>query len=95
MANAKLATNWVDESRRTNRELYSELDLLLRALDRFFNLEDIPPTSINLTSKNFIVELDAGLDAIIRVLSILERVIPEARKIAYLFQKFADDKFLT
>ncbi|MEJ2323567.1 MAG: hypothetical protein P8Y77_02035 [Nitrospirota bacterium] len=95
MPNAKLATNWVDESRRTNRELYSELDLLLRALDRFFNLEDIPPTSINLTSKNFIVELDAGLDAIIRVLSILERVIPEARKNAYLFQKFAEDKFLT
>ncbi|MGD2080885.1 MAG: hypothetical protein PVJ36_07140 [Nitrospirota bacterium] len=95
MLNARLATNWVEDSKRTNKELYSELDLLLRALDRFFNLEDIPPSSVSLTSKNFIVELDAGLDAIIKVLSILERIIPAARKNAYLFQKFAEDKFLT
>lgn len=95
MINVKLAENWVEESKKTNRELYSELDLLLRALDRFFNLEDIPPTSVNLTSKNFITELNAGTDAVIRVLNLLERIIPAARKNAYLFQKFAETKFLT
>ncbi len=95
MINVKLAENWVEESKKTNRELYSELDLLLRALDRFFNLEDIPPTSVNLTSKNFITELNAGTDAVIKVLNLLERIIPAARKNAYLFQKFAETKFLT
>lgn len=95
MLNANLATNWVEESKKNHKELYSELDLLLRALDRFFNLEDIPPTSVNLSSKNFIIELNAGMDAIIKVLSILERIIPAARKNAYLFQKFAETKFLT
>lgn len=95
MGMAKLAENWVEESKRTHKELYSELDLLLRALDRFFNLEDIPATSAHLTNKNFIIELNAGMDAIIKVLSILERIIPAARKNAYLFQKFAETKFLT
>jgi len=91
----KFAENWAEESKRTHNALYSELDLMLRALDRFFNLEDIPPSSAHLTTKNFITELNAGKDAIIKVLSILERVIPAGRKNAYLFQKFAETKFLT
>jgi len=95
MVKARLAENWVEDSKKAHRELYSELDLLLRALDRFFNLEDIPPSTAHLTSKNFITELNAGMDAIIKVLSILERIIPAARKNAYLFQKFAESKFLT
>jgi hypothetical protein len=91
----RLAENWVGESKKTHGELYSELDLMLRSLDRFFNLEDIPPTSVHLTTKNFIIELNAGYDAIIKVLSILERIIPAGKKNAYLFQQFAETKFLT
>ncbi len=95
MAKIKLAENWVEDSKRTHRELYSELDLLLRAIDRFFNLEDFQPTTVHLTHKNFITELTAGRDAIIQVLSILERIIPEGKKNAFLFQNFAGAKFLT
>jgi hypothetical protein len=95
MIPVKLDENWVEDSRKIHRELYSELDLMMRALDRFFNLEDIPPTSVHLTTKNFITELSSGKDAITKVLSILERIIPAGKKNAYLFQQFAETKFLT
>lgn len=86
---------WISDSKIANRSLFSELDVLLRALDRFFVAENFVTSGEDLASKNFHEELSTARDAIIRILGILEVVIPESRKNAYWFQKFAETKLLT
>ena len=87
--------NWVSFSKNLHSDLFSELEVLLKALDRFFYIENLPMTQDNLTNRNFYDELTVVRDAIFRVLGILEVVIPENKKNAYWFQKFAETKFLT
>lgn len=85
--------DWVARSRQENNNLFSELDVLLRALDRYFNAENLT-FSENAAGKNFYEELVTVRDAIMRVLSVLEVVIPESKKNAYWFQKYAETKYL-
>ncbi len=87
--------SWVSDSKKTNKIFFSELDVLLCALDRFFNIENLTNSNEDLTNKNFYDELVTARDTILRVLGILEVVIPESKKNAYWFQKFAESKFLT
>ncbi len=89
-----LAGEWVEKSKQENGLLFSELDVLLRGLDRFFNLENLTSTYEDITARNFYDELTTARDAILRVLGILEVVIPESRKNTYWFQKFAENKLL-
>jgi hypothetical protein len=86
---------WVTQSKKEYGEFFSELDVLLKALDRFFHIENLPISSGDLTGKNFFGELNAVRDVIFRILSILEIVIPENRKNAYWFQKFTESKYLS
>jgi hypothetical protein len=86
--------DWVTQSKQDNTVLFSELDVLLRALDRFFNIENLPFSNEDIASRNFFEELLAARDVILRVLGILEVVIPENRKNAYWFRKFAESKFM-
>lgn len=86
--------DWVMQSRQENTVLFSELDVLLRALDRFFNIENLPFSNEDIAGRNFYEELLAARDVILRVLGILEVVIPENRKNAYWFRKFAESKFM-
>ncbi len=95
MIQKKEQKDWVSVSKEAHRELYSELDALLRAVDRFFNIENLPSAKENLTESNFFDELSAVRDLILRILSILEVIIPESRKNAYWLQKFAETKFFT
>ena len=94
-AQRKEAKDWVVIAKETRKELFLELDVLLRAVDRFFNIENIPPTKENLAESNFFDELSAVRDILLRVLSLLEVIIPESKRNAYWFQKFAETKFLT
>ncbi len=87
--------DWAREAKKTNHPLFSELDVLLRALDRFFNIENLPLSNEDLTNKNFLEELVTARDTILRILGILEVVIPENKKNAYWFQKFAETGLLT
>jgi hypothetical protein len=87
--------NWVSYSKKEHREIFSELDVLLKALDRFFYVENLPIPKEDLTNRNFYDELTAVRDVILRILGILEVIIPESKKNAYWFQKFAESKFLT
>ncbi len=89
------AKDWVVIAKETRKYLFSELDVLLRAVDRFFNIENIPSTKENLAESNFFDELSAVRDIILRVLSLLEVIISESKRNAYWFQKFAETKFLT
>jgi hypothetical protein len=85
--------DWVVQSKRENSLLFSELDILLRALDRYFNVENLTFTE-NIAGKNFYEEMVTVRDSIMRVLGILEVVIPESKKNAYWFQKYTETKYL-
>jgi hypothetical protein len=86
---------WFSQSKKEHGELFSELDVLLRAVDRFFHIENLPISTGDFSDKNFFDELNAVRDVIFRILAILEVVIPESRKNAYWFQKFAEAKYLS
>jgi hypothetical protein len=81
--------------RESREEIFSELDVLLRSLDRFFSIENHPISKDDLTNRNFYEELTAVRDIIFRILGIIEAVIPEEKKNSYWFLKFAESKFLT
>lgn len=86
--------NWLDESKKSHRLLFSELDVILRALDRFFTLDNLPASRSPVSQKNLHPELSAARDVILRVLAILDIIIPESNRNAYWFQKFAENKLL-
>jgi len=91
--------DWASESKKKYGRIFSELYVLLRALDRFFNVENLslPKEDImeDIINRNFYDELSAAKDVILKILGILEVVIPESKKNAYWFQKFAQTKILT
>lgn len=87
--------NWVSFSKSLHKELFSELEVLLKALDRFFYIDNLPIAQENLTNRNFYEELTVVRDVIFRILGILEVVIPENKKNVYWFRKFTESKFLT
>lgn len=87
--------SWFLHSRESHKALFSELDVLLRSLDRFFYLENLPLSKEDPTQRDFYAELAAVRDVIFRILGILEVIMPESRKNAYWFQKFTESKFLT
>lgn len=86
--------NWVWASRKANWELFSEADVLLRSLERFFSVEH-GPSRDELAAGNFYEELITARDTILHLLGILEVIIPDSRKNAYWFQKFAENELLT
>lgn len=90
MIKEMVSEDWIEEAKQLNKSLFSELDVLLKSLDRFFESEDMRETG-----KNFFPELLAARDAILRVIDILEYVIPADKKNVYWFQKFARAKLLT
>ncbi|MFN3396373.1 MAG: hypothetical protein ACK4Z9_06205 [Thermodesulfovibrionales bacterium] len=88
-------TNWVDLARKRNPEVFSELDTFLKATDRFFNTDNLPISREDLTNRNFYHELIAVREVILRIVSLLEMVIPEGKRNVYWFQKFAQTKLLS
>jgi len=87
--------DWVSFLKHKHKNVFSELDALLRSLDRFFSIENLPISREDLTTRNFYDELNAVRDVIFRILGLIEMVIPESKKNAYWFRKFAESKFLT
>jgi hypothetical protein len=95
MAEKEMMQNWVAEAKKENPALFSELDVLLRAMDRYFNLENLPSSTEDITTRNFYGELLVARDTILRLLGILETAIPETRKNAYWLRKFAETAYLS
>ena len=87
--------DWISASREANSELFSEVDVLLRSLDRFFSAENVRPSQEELATANFSEDMITVRDTILRLLGTLEVIIPDSRKNAYWFQKFAESKLLT
>lgn len=86
--------DWLSRSRQEHKTRFSELDILLRAIDRYFSLEHLNGTE-QIAEKNFSEELLTVRDSIMRILGILEVVIPESNKNAYWFQNYAETKYLS
>lgn len=84
--------DWVARSKQEHKTLFSELNVLLRALERYFNAED-PALADTLTGRNFSEELVTVRDTIMRILGVLEVVIPDSKKNAYWFQKYTETKY--
>jgi hypothetical protein len=89
------ADTWITVTKKKNRDVFSELDVLLKALDRFFSLENLPISREDIANRNFFDELSAVRDIVLRIIGLLDLIIPEHKKNAYWFQKFAQAKFLT
>jgi len=89
------SSDWFAEVREKEKGLFSEINILLRALDRAFNPENLPISEQGYGVRNFFPELSSVRDVILRVLGILEVIIPESKKNAFWFQKFAEQKFLS
>jgi len=87
-------TSWITAARDEHHSLFSELDALLKALDRYFIIDNHPATRYSVNSKDMRFELETAKDGIVRVLSILEAIIPETNRNAYWFQKFAENKLM-
>ena len=92
---AEKKDSWVAEAKKDSPALFSELDVLLRALDRYFHLENLPSSTDDITTRNFYGELVVVRDTILRVLGILEAVIPETRKNTYWLRRFAETAYLS
>ena len=86
----KRLEGWAERSRHQHLRLFSELDVLLRALDRFFSPEGAEPSAAAPSGRNYLRELNAAKDVIFRVLAILDAVIPQGSKNAYQFMKFTE-----
>jgi hypothetical protein len=95
MAVTTLSDNWLASVKKRHWGIFSELNVLLRALDRFFNIENLPHSKEAVTGRNFFEEISAARDTILRIIGLMDMVIPESKKNAYWFQKFAHSKFLT
>ncbi len=88
--------DWVTNTKTVHGPLFSELDVLLRAVDRFFVPGNLPGGSPeDVAARNLYDELLTVRDAILRILGMLEVVIPESKKNAYWFQKFAETKLFS
>lgn len=94
MPTKSLADSWVSLIKKKNRDAFSEFDVLLRAVDRFFNIENLPFSKDDVANRNFFDELSAVRDTVLRILGLLDVIIPESKKNVYWFQKFAHSKFL-
>lgn len=94
MAQTEKELSWVAASKEANMLLFSELDVLLRALGRFFAQGAHLASKDDIAAKNFRAELNSARDAILRILGILEVIIPENRKNAYWFRKYAESKLM-
>ncbi len=91
----EINSRWVNLSKKKNPEVFSELHTFLKALDRFFNIENLPISKDDLTKRNFFHELIAVREVILRVIGLIELVIPETKRNIYWFQKFAQTKLLS
>ncbi|MEJ2181976.1 MAG: hypothetical protein P8Y66_00460 [Nitrospirota bacterium] len=85
---------WLRESKQKHRALFSEMDVLMRALDRYFLVENLPFSRESLGSRDFSRELACARDVIRHVLTILESIIPESNRNAFWFQKYAETRLV-
>ena len=90
----KFEIGWIESIKDEHHALFAELDVLLRALDRYFIVDNLPASRQSYSTKDMRFELENAKDGILRVLTIIEAIMPESNRNAYWFQKFAENKLM-
>jgi hypothetical protein len=81
---------------KNKNECFFELELFLKALDRFCNVRNHPISEgVNLFTKDFSSELIVMLDTINRVLANINILLPEKQSSAFHFQTFVEWRLLS
>lgn len=81
---------------KNKNERFFELELFLKALDRFCNVRNHPISEgVNLFNRNFGSELIVMLDTINRVLHNINILLPEKQSSAFHFQTFVEWRLLS
>ncbi len=90
-----MLTGWFKLIKEEKRDILFELSILLKATDRLFIVENLPITDQDYPNRNFYDELLVVKDVILRILNILESLIPESEKNSYWFRKYAEERFMS
>ncbi len=95
MKKEALKDNWLSASVRSKADLFSELNALLKGLDRLFNIKNLPmPENEDPITRNFHDVFSIVRDSIFVILNTIEAVMPENKKNVYWFQRFTETKLL-
>lgn len=86
---------WFQTIKQERPQALSELSVLLRAVDRLFIIENLSITDQDYPSRNFYDEFLILRDVILRIINLIETLIPESEKNSYWFRKYAEQRFMS
>lgn len=95
MARDKDEAGWFQSIRQEKPQVFSELSVLLRAIDRLFIIENLSITDRDYPSRNFYDEFLVVRDVILRIIALIEYLLPENEKNSYWFRKYAEQRFMS
>jgi len=84
---------WFQNIPKEKKDSLFELYILLKTIDRFFVIENLSISDRDHPNRNFYDELLVAKDVILRIISIIESLIPEDEKNSYWFRKYAEQRF--
>jgi len=88
-------TGWFELIKEERKDILSELSTLLKAVDRLFITENLSITDQDYPNRNFYDELLVVKDVILRIVNIIEYLLPESEKNSYWFRKYAEQRFMS
>jgi len=88
-------TGWFELIKEERKDILSELSTLLKAVERLFLIENLSITDQDYPNRNFYDELLIVKDVILRIVNIIEYLLPESEKNSYWFRKYVEQRFLS
>lgn len=86
---------WFQAIKQERPQILSELFVYLRAVDRLFIIENLSITDRDYPSRNFYDEFLILRDLILRIINLIELLLPENEKNSYWFRKYAEQRFMS
>ncbi|MCX7793502.1 MAG: hypothetical protein N2257_03720 [Thermodesulfovibrionales bacterium] len=86
---------WFQNIKEERPQTLSELSVFLRAVDRLFIIENLSLSDQDYPSRNFYEEFLVLRDVILRIINLIELLMPENEKNSYWFRKYAEQRFMT
>lgn len=86
---------WFQALKKDKGTQLSELAVLLKAIDRFFVLENLAISDYDNPERNFYDELLIVREVILRIVALIEQLLPEDEKNSYWFKKYAEQRFMS
>ncbi len=85
---------WFQHITKEKEGIIVELFTYLRAIDRFFVIENLSLSDQDNPSRNFFEELLVVRDVILKIVNLIELLLPEDEKNSYWFGKYAEQRFM-